>query len=49
MGKRLTMKKLYEDVAIKTKHYIECVGDKSLLIDKGVIVRILKEEKEFKK
>ena len=39
------MKKLYEDIALKTKHYIECKGDKNLLLDEKVIIRVIREEK----
>ena len=40
------MKKLYEEYKIKGLHYIECTGNKNILIDDKVIVRVLKEGSE---
>jgi hypothetical protein len=36
------MKKLYEEFRLKEKHFIECINNKDVLLDKGTVIRVLK-------
>ena len=39
------MSKKYEDIPLKTIHYIECTGNQNLLVDEEYVVRVIKESK----